>query len=238
MCHLSSLTNWVSLPQTNKGYIKLMKCKTMVLLRVVLYRRLWPPGAHSGSSPPLYMSRVMPAALGFIEIEGEMPFFSPPLPLTSSNKISAQVGFSSFISSKYLIALNHPSSCCHFCLVDNMSTFVSDNFSLFLLSVTSTWASTSGWVLREPAFSHAIAWTRGFWTVQKHQCCCIPHWCRRSTQSSILSPTPPGIYFICHSTCLNIVCTLGVMGGIWGLHCSARLPIQTFGKSLCHHVLD
>jgi hypothetical protein len=82
------------------------------------------------------MSRATPAALGFVEIEGEMPTFSPspPLPLTSSNIISAQVSFSSYTSSKYLIALNCPSLHCHFCLVDNMSTFDSDNFCLFPLS--------------------------------------------------------------------------------------------------------
>ncbi len=191
MCHLSSLTNCVSLPQTKRGYVKLMKSKTMVLLHVVLYCCLWPPGARSGSIPPLYTSWAMPAALGFVEIEGKMPFFSPPPPLTSLNIISTQVSFSSFRLSTYLIALNRPSLRCHFCLVDNMSTFVSDNFRLFPLSVTSTWASTSRWVLQEPAFSPAIAQKRRFWTVWNRQRCCIPYWCRHLTQSSILSPNPP-----------------------------------------------
>ncbi len=185
----------------------------MALLCIVLYRRLWPPGAHLGSSSSLYTSRAMPAALGFVEIEGEMPFLSPPPSWHHQIEISAQISFSSLTSSKYLITLNRPLLCCHFCLIDNKSTsFFSDTFLLFPLSVALNWASTSRWVLQEPAFSHTTARTRGFLTVQKRLCCCIPHWCRRSTQSSILLPNSPGRFFICHSTCLNIVCTFGVMG--------------------------
>ncbi len=76
-----TLLLFFELPQNKmQGFVKNRKCETMVLLRIVLYRCLWPPGAHSKSSPSLYISGVMPDALYFVEIEGEMPFISPPPP--------------------------------------------------------------------------------------------------------------------------------------------------------------
>jgi hypothetical protein len=47
----------------------------MVITGHSLYRLLWPDGARSGGTPSLYTSWVMPAALGFAEIEGELPIF-------------------------------------------------------------------------------------------------------------------------------------------------------------------
>ncbi len=135
------------------------------------------------------------------------------------NNTSAQVSLSFLVWWKYFIAWNLPSLRCHFCLVNITSVFFSYNFCLFPMSVASTWASTLGCMLQEVAFSLASAQTRGSCTVWKCLCCCIPHWCRRSTQSSILSPIPPGRFFICHWTCLSIAWTFGVME-----HCSILLP--------------
>ena len=138
----------------------------------------------------------------------------------SWNNASGHGSVCSLLSMKYLIAWNRPTSCCNFCLVDITSAFFSKHFCLFPVSVASTWASTSGWVLREVAFSLASTRTRGSCTVRNHLFCSIPHWCWRSTQSSIVSPNPPGIFFICHWTCLSTACIFGVMG-----HCKILLPL-------------
>jgi hypothetical protein len=47
----------------------------MVIAGHSLYRLLWPDGACSGATPSLYTSWATPAALGFAEIEGELPTF-------------------------------------------------------------------------------------------------------------------------------------------------------------------
>jgi hypothetical protein len=47
----------------------------MVIAGHSLYCLLWLNGTRSGATPSLYMSWVMPAALGFAEIEGELPTF-------------------------------------------------------------------------------------------------------------------------------------------------------------------
>ena len=90
---------------------KITKRATMALLRDAPCCHLCPPGAHSGSCPPLYRSRVMPTVLGFAKVEGERPtifsseanfaslmtsafFVSHPPPLTLLNKMSAQACFS------------------------------------------------------------------------------------------------------------------------------------------------
>jgi hypothetical protein len=49
------------------------------------------------------------------------------------NNTSSKVSFSPSTLLKYLINLNHPSTRCHFCLVNNMSTFFSDFFTCSLL---------------------------------------------------------------------------------------------------------
>jgi len=47
----------------------------MVIAGHSLYHLLWPNGARSGATPSLYTSWATPAALGFAEIEGELPTF-------------------------------------------------------------------------------------------------------------------------------------------------------------------
>jgi hypothetical protein len=47
----------------------------MVIAGHSLYRLLWPNGARSGATPSFYTSWATPAALGFAEIEGELPTF-------------------------------------------------------------------------------------------------------------------------------------------------------------------
>ena len=61
-----------------------------------------------------------------------------PPPLTQLlNKMSAQASLSSLTCSKHFIALVRPSSRCLFCLVDKISTLVSDIFRLFTWFVAS-----------------------------------------------------------------------------------------------------
>ena len=124
-----------------------------------------------------------------------------------------------------------------FSFVNNLSTFCTKNFRLFPLSIASTCARTSGWVLREAAFSHASARTSGSCTVRNRWRSAFRNWCWCSTQSSILLPNPPLILIICH-THASAWYALYVWWDIEEFGCLALPQIQNFGKFLPPEVLD
>ena len=123
---------------------------------------------------------------------------------------------------KYFMASYRPKSRCFFCSIPARSVFDSARLRLFPSFILLVLEITSGCILHECAFSLACAGAMVFCTVRKHSHFCFPSWCNRSTQSSILSPNPPRIFVICHSTCFSIRWTLSVM-----VHRRSLLPFTT-----------
>ncbi len=218
----------------------------MALLLDNPFRFLCPPGACSASIKSHYTSRAMPAALGVAEIEGEMPILLPstlqsagaifalsplqsiPSPFASSNNCNNHVSSLPSISMKYIIPFYHPTFGCIFLFAKIVSTFGSDKLHLFPSFISFVNAITSACVSCTCTFSLAIARISGLFTVQKRCHSRIPSWCIGSTQSSILSPIPPLMFFFCHSMCFNIKWTLGVM-----VHFRSVWPCTTASTYFC-----
>ncbi len=186
----------------------------------------------TNSSPTTFLSRWHNNA------EPLHSFPSPP-PLTSLNIHTNHVSLSIFASFlKYIIASYHPISCCFFQRVKiESSMFATEKVCLFPAFVALVWAITSGCDERVVAFSRATALMAGFLTVRKRCCRCIPVWWRRSTQSSILSPTHPGCSAFDRQ---RAWASSALWGWRWNgaLHSHALLLAHIEGKSSYHFPSD